>query len=109
MAQFVDDRRRIVFLLGGRDARPLVEHQPFLSCTPLVLLRLGDGSDELGGATRLDDLPGGLSLRVELPVTRGIRIGGIEDRPFEEAVVHGQAVFDDSFANPSAIHIRISV
>jgi hypothetical protein len=42
-------------------------------------------------------------------VARRICVGGIEDRPFEEAVVHGQAVFDDSFAKPSAIHIRISV
>ena len=92
MAQLVDDRVRVVLLLGGRDARPLVEHQPLLPRASLVLLRFGDGCDELGRATRLDDLPGGLSLRVELPVARGALVGGVEDRPLEEAVVHGQNV-----------------
>lgn len=39
---------------------------------------------------RLDDLLGGLPLLVEFPVVAGVFVGGVEDGPFEKAVVHGQ-------------------
>ena len=87
-AQLVDDRGRVILLLGGRDARPLVEDHPLLPGTSLVLFRLRDRCDELRFAAVLDDLTGGLPVGVQLPVTAGVLVGGVEDGPFEEPMIH---------------------
>src|SRR6266567_9415254 len=82
------DRRRVILLLGGRDARPLVEDHPLLPATSLVLFRLRDRCDELRFAALLDDLTGGLPVGVQLPVPPGVLVGGVEDGPFEEPMIH---------------------
>jgi hypothetical protein len=86
--QLVDDRRGVVLLLGSGNAGALIEDKSLLTLDALVLLRPRDGRDEPRVAPRLDDLPRGLAIRVELPVAARIRVRRVEDRPLEERLVH---------------------
>lgn len=88
LPQFVDDRRRVVLLLLGRKALALIEHNVALSWRLLPLLRFRDRRDEFGTATPLADVPGGLTGRVEFPMSNGILVGRVEDRLLEEPIVH---------------------
>ena len=48
------------------------------------------GYAALGATTRLDDLLSRMPSGIQLPVTRGIRVRRVQDRLFEEAVIHPQ-------------------
>ena len=56
-----------VLLLAGREALAFVEDQPLLFGLAATLLRLGDGRDELGAASALDDLLGRLAVVCRAP------------------------------------------
>ncbi len=86
--QGIDDRRRIILLVLCRNAFTFVEHKPrLLGCT-LALSGLGNRRDELGWAPAFDNLLRRLPLFVELPMTLGICIRGVQDGLLEEAAVH---------------------
>jgi len=87
-AQLVDAGGGVVLLLFGRETLALVEDDFILLGRRLALLGLGDGSDELGPTTVLDDFLGGLPLGVEFPVARRSRVGRVKDRLFEKRVGH---------------------
>ena len=102
-ADAVDDPGVLLVLLrAGGEPLALVEDQGFLGvlgflgvpgfmprgALPAAFLRLRDGGDEFGPAAALDDLPGRLAVRVELPMPAGIAVRGVEDRVLEESVVH---------------------
>jgi hypothetical protein len=59
LPQLIDDRRRVVLLLLGREPFALVEDNVALGRGPLPLFRLGDRRDEFGAAAPADDLPVG--------------------------------------------------
>src|SRR5436309_16065052 len=95
MARQWSTRRRSSSMIGvgsycclAVETPPLVEDHPLLPGTSLVLFRLRDRCDELRFAAVLDDLTGGLPVGVQLPVTAGVLVGGVEDGPFEEPVIH---------------------
>src|SRR5207248_2151823 len=83
-AQLVDDRRRVVLLLGRGDAGALVEHQGLLRSRGLPLLRLRDRGNELGRPPKFHQMAGRLALLVELPVPPRVFVRRVEDRLFEE-------------------------
>src|SRR5262245_32604425 len=87
----VDDRSRIVLLLPGREALALIEHHLLLRGRGRALFRFGNRRDELGAPAVHDDLLRRLALRIELPVSRGVRIRRVQDGLVKKGVRHDDA------------------
>src|ERR1043166_5985241 len=88
MAEFVDDRGRVVLLLLSREFFSLIEDDGLLVTFAAAFPRLGDRGDKLYAAASLDDSLGGLAVFVEFPVAGGDFIRRIENRLLEEQVFH---------------------
>ena len=89
LADGVDHGRGFFVFLGlGGKSGIVVEQKRGLCRLALALLGLGDGGDELCPTASLKNLLGRLALRIELPVTRRVVVGRIEDGVLEELVVH---------------------
>src|SRR5271154_1627190 len=87
-ANFIDDRRRVVFLLGRREAISGAEPQFTLARCPAAFLWFRDWRDQFGAATVVDDPVRRLAFPVQLPVPAGMEIRRIENRPLEKAFDH---------------------
>ncbi|MNT69529.1 hypothetical protein D3C72_2078550 [compost metagenome] len=89
MTQLIDEGRGVVSMLVRRKTLSLVEHQSQLLGCGLDLLGFGNRRDVLGRASLLDDTLGGLSLRIEFPVTGWFLVRRVEDGLLEKIVGHG--------------------
>ena len=78
---------RSVRLLLRREAFAFVEVQ-FLLTAPKPLFRLRDRCDELGPPPFVDQVSGGLTRFVELPMLMRVLVRRVDDRPVEERVRH---------------------
>ena len=58
----------------------------------LLLLRLGNRRDELGAATRIQNLLSWLPRSIQFPVPCGMLIGRIQNRMVEEGIRHGDGL-----------------
>ena len=90
-ADLVDDRSRIVFLLGGREPGTGVEAQFGLLPIAALFLRFRDRRDQVGMAPSLNDAVGRLAVD-EFPMARRVGIGRVQNRPLEELVGHSPFV-----------------
>jgi hypothetical protein len=88
LADFIDDRGRVVLLLGGRNILRTAQDHLLLVLRQAALLRLRHRRDELGAAPALDDAVGRLVVRVQLPMPARAGIGRIQDRALVEGVAH---------------------
>ena len=86
-ANFIDDRCEVVRLLLRREAFAFVEVQ-FLLTAPTPLFRLRDRCDELGPPPSVDQVSGGLTRFVELPMLMRVLVRRVDDGPVEERVGH---------------------
>ena len=86
-ANFIDDRCEVVRLFLRRKAFAFVEVQLLLTA-PAPLFRLRDRCDELGPPPSVDQVSGGLTRFVELPMLTRILVRRVDDRPVEERVRH---------------------
>ena len=89
LAHFVDDRGRVVLLLGRGQPVTFVEHDVLLRHGSAALLRLRDRRDELRAPPPFDLLLRRLAVRIEFPVFPWIFVGRVEDGVVEERVRHG--------------------
>ena len=90
-ADFIDDRCEVVRLLLRRKAFAFVEVQLLLTA-PAPLFRLRDRCDELGPTSPVEQVPGGLTRLVELPMLTRILVRRVDDGPVEERVRHSLMV-----------------
>jgi hypothetical protein len=100
-AHLVDDRGRVVLLLGGRESLSLVEHH--LRLLGLALLGFGDRGDELGAAAAFDEDPSRLARPVQLPVAARVVVRRVEYRPLEKRVRHEAALYVEPAVVPSVV------
>jgi hypothetical protein len=76
----------VLLLLGGKPFA-FVENDVLLLRGALALPGLRNGSDEFRAAAGLDDRLSRLPIIIKLPVTRGIRVRGVENGLVEERVI----------------------
>src|SRR3954471_17069269 len=77
-SNLVDDRGDVVLLFGRGKTPALVENEPLLGCT-LLLLRLRDWGDELGAPAAFYDPLGWLACLVEFPMPDRVLVRRIQD------------------------------
>jgi hypothetical protein len=92
-SHLVDDRGGIVLLLPRRKSFALIKKESLLGRSPFPLPRFGNGRDELGPATVLDNLLRWLPLAIEFPMPLWAIVGGVQDRVIEKGVGHFQILF----------------
>lgn len=97
VADLVDDRRRVVLLLGIRKALAFVEDDVRLFGRGLALLGLRDGRDEVRPPAGIDNFLGGLAVSVEFPVTIWVLIGRVKDWPLEKRISRGRRAIRHRF------------
>jgi hypothetical protein len=88
MPNFIDDGYRLVTLLAGGDSGLVVQLKVFLNRGFFALVRLRDGCNELGYATRFDYLLSRLAARGHLPMPSRILIMRVENSMLKIAVFH---------------------
>lgn len=90
VADLVDDRHRLILLLGCRETGVVAQRERGLGVPfALALLWLRDGRDELGFASLIDDSLGRLPMLVQFPVPGGALVRRVQDRLLEEQIGHG--------------------
>src|ERR1019366_2639755 len=92
MPELVDDGSLIVLLFLSGEPFAFVKNQVLLIHLSLALPRLRNWRDEFGATAGFDDLLCRLALVIKLPVADRVVIGRVQDRPFEELVVHYTAL-----------------
>ena len=90
LSNLIDDRRRVVLLLFGRESFAFIEDEFFVFVGLLFLTFFGlwDRRNEFGPSPSRDDLLRWLPGLIQLPVLRGIAIRRIEDGLVKEAILH---------------------
>lgn len=84
----IDDRGRIIFLLGGRQRVAAVEDHLGLVFGPPALPGLGNRRDQLRAPARFHNPVGRLAVCIQLPVPARVLVRRIENRTLEERVGH---------------------
>ena len=86
-ANFIDDRCQVVRLFLRRKAFAFVEVQLLLTA-PAPLFRFRDRCDELCPPPSVEQVSGGLTRFVELPMLMRVLVRRVDDGPVEERVGH---------------------
>ena len=89
-ADFIDDGRRVVFLLFCRKTIAGSKHKFRLVPGLSAPLRFWNRRDQFRAAAKLGYPVGRLAIGVQLPMPAGIGVGRVEDRVVEECVAHAR-------------------
>lgn len=85
-AEVVDKAGLGVLLVIAGESFAFIQSEGLL--LRLLFLRPGDGGDELGETTTLDDALGGLAFGVQFPMFGGRRVRAAEDGAVEKRITH---------------------
>lgn len=84
--------------VGGDPPLGSGQHAPLVD----AVARRADGRDERDASAPLDDSVGGLPVLIQLPVPRRVFVRRVQDRSFEEPLLHGVILLQTEASVPLA-------